>query len=191
MKLAHDLCRNRITSDCSRSAIKTLGLDERAIDKCVVESFTGADATKDDNVLYAEWAEEWRDYGHNLYPSLVINGVIFRGRLTPDNAIEDICSSFNTMPKECRYWYEDENIPLPKGVSTGIRLEALLLIILILTCCSIAVIMIYKRWLQRDLERGMKQQISSAVSRYIALSNIPELRQSQSNINLEESKDTE
>jgi hypothetical protein len=78
--------------------LSTLGIDTNVIDQCVDDTYVGGNPEKDDNKVYKQFAQEWRDYGHNLYPSMVINGKIFRGRLTPDNAFESICSSFEELP---------------------------------------------------------------------------------------------
>lgn len=110
-----------------------------------------------------------------MYPSMVVNGKIFRGRLTPDNAFEDICSTFKDLPSTCVAWYVDQEIPLPVGVSRGIDRFTLLAIMIVLSVVSIVVILIYRQWLQNELEKDMQIQVSSAVSQYIALSKIPEL----------------
>lgn len=80
-------------------------MNQQNIDNCIDQTFTGPNKLKDDNAVFAESAAQWRDYGHNMYPSMIVNGKIFRGRLTPDNAIEDICSSFKHLPKPCSAWY--------------------------------------------------------------------------------------
>jgi hypothetical protein len=79
---------------------------------------------------------------------MVINGKIFRGRLTPDNAFEDICTSFNDIPDACAAWYVEEDIPLlQKGVSTGVNRYFLLLVLIVLTGTTIVVIFVYRNWL--------------------------------------------
>ena len=127
-------------------------------------------------MVLAKFASEWRDFGHNLYPSMVINDKIFRGRLTPDNTFENICSSFERIPPPCAAWYIQEELPLPEGVSTGINRETLAIIFFVLTVASIFIILVYRSWLQRELNKDMKIQVSSAVSQYVALNQIPELQ---------------
>jgi hypothetical protein len=98
-----------------------------------------------ENKLYAQFSQEWRDYGHNIYPSLTVNNKILRGRLTPDNAFEDICASFTYEPVQCRAWQEEENISIPLGTSTGINLKTFLAFIFLLGLSSVCVIFVYRR----------------------------------------------
>lgn len=104
IKLAHELCRSRITLECSQEVMETLAIDTERVDECVDDTFMTKDIDKSDNVVFAQFESEWKDYGHNLYPSIVINGKTFRGRLTPDNVFEAICASFENEPRACMAW---------------------------------------------------------------------------------------
>mgnify|MGYP002632702691 CR=1 FL=1 len=101
--MVHELCRDRITIDCSVNAIETLNINSDVIDKCVDNTFAGED-WEADNMVFSQFAQEWKNYGHNLYPSVIINGKTFRGRMTPDNVYEAVCAAYDTEPKQCRVW---------------------------------------------------------------------------------------
>ena len=129
----------------------------------------------DDNSVLKDHANEWQLLGTHLSPAMVINNRTFRGRLTPDNVFEAICASFNHEPKQCRKWQEMEGIPIPRGQSTGITQRTLFYLILILISVNVIIILAYRRYLNNEMQRDMKLQVSSAVSQYVALSQIPEL----------------
>lgn len=84
--------------------MNSLGIDSDVVENCVEGSFEGEDEAKDDNVLYNQFASEWKQYGVGLYPAIAINGKTFRGRMTPDNVFEAICAAFESEPKQCRAW---------------------------------------------------------------------------------------
>ena len=120
-------------------------------------------------------SEDWTNYGHNLIPSVTINKKTFRGRLTPDNVFEGICASFVSEPHECRVWQEELGIEVPRGQATGINERVLFYLILGLVLINVIIILAYRKYLQRELDADMKVGVQSAVSQYVALSQIPEL----------------
>ena len=101
---------------------------------------------------------------------MVINSKTFRGRLTPDNAFEAICAAFKNEPSTCRVWQEEMGIEVPEGRSTGINQKTLFALIIVLIIINICIILVYRQYLQKELDSEMKTQVSSAVSQYIALS---------------------
>ena len=131
--------------------------------------------SEDDNSVLRAAATEWQMYGTHLTPSVVINEKTFRGRLTPDNVFEAICASYAHEPRECRKWQEEEGIPIPIGQSTGISQKTLFMLVCTLVSVNIIIIFAYRHFLNKEMEKDMKMQVSSAVSQYVALSNIPEL----------------
>jgi hypothetical protein len=145
------------------------------LEKCVEGTFEGDSMSLDDNSVLKDHANEWQLLGTHLSPAMVINNRTFRGRLTPDNVFEAICASFNHEPKQCRKWQEMEGIPIPRGQSTGITQRTLFYLILILISVNVIIILAYRRYLNNEMQRDMKLQVSSAVSQYVALSQIPEL----------------
>lgn len=138
--------------------------------ECVNDTFIKADGAKevnydmDENFVLENNAGEWKVYGHQIYPSIVINERTFRGRLTSDNVFEAICASFIREPRECRAWQMMEGIPLPIGQSRGISTKTFIFLILALVIANSLIVCIYKKYLERELNKDMKMQVSSAVS---------------------------
>ena len=64
---------------------------------------------------------------------------------------------------------------VPRTESTGINNKTLMYLIIVLVACNVVVIAVYRNLLNRELEDEMSIQVSSAVSQYVALSQIPEL----------------
>jgi hypothetical protein len=71
--------------------MNVLGINKDKIEKCVKETF---DEKTGDNKVLREMAQDWQELGVHVYPSMSINDKTFRGRLTPDNALEAVCSTF-------------------------------------------------------------------------------------------------
>lgn len=66
---------------------------------CVGDTFNIGDQSQADNTVLKHDAEDWKALGTHMYPQLVINGMTFKGRLTPDNVFEAICASFKHEPR--------------------------------------------------------------------------------------------
>lgn len=64
---------------------------------------------------------------------------------------------------------------VPRTESTGINNKTLMYLIIVLVACNVVVIAVYRHLLNKELEDEMTIQVSSAVSQYVALSQIPEL----------------
>jgi len=47
-----------------------------------------------ENKVLKEMKSNWSKLGTHLTPSVVVNDVIFRGQMNPDNIFEAICSGF-------------------------------------------------------------------------------------------------
>jgi hypothetical protein len=77
----HSRCYNVINQDCSRNAMSHLNLDWTAVNTCVSDSFSNkkwSSATTTNEMIDEEIAY-WKEYGTNIYPSIVINKKTFRG----------------------------------------------------------------------------------------------------------------
>lgn len=94
MKRFHQIFVDRIDHYESYKLMRKLDINDDVIKKCVKETFSGPNMAVNDNILLRDSAEDWKALGGQLYPQLVINGMTFKGRLTPDNAFEAICASF-------------------------------------------------------------------------------------------------
>ena len=177
--------------------MNSLKIDWDVNRKCVADSFVSDGQTEStnyqlaDNMVFQQHYNDYKTYGHNLFPSMVINQKVFRGRLTPDNSFEDICASFKYEPKQCRAWQIEEGIKLPQGQSTSISKKTLYLVVCMLVLTNIVIILLYRKFLQTEMDKDMKINVSSAVSQYVALSKIPELQSSRASQDELEMKETE
>lgn len=164
MKRAHQLFIDRIDSEESYSLMNKLGINTDVIKKCVEETFSGSNHAINDNVVLRDAAEDWSSLGGQLYPQLVINGMNFKGRLTPDNAFEAICASFQHEPRQCHRFQKQHHLPTPHMLSNSLTNRTVFLIILVLFVVNLIIIFAYRSYLNRELDKDMKIQVSSAVS---------------------------
>jgi hypothetical protein len=116
--------------------------------------------------------EEWEKLGHKSFPSAIINGVRFRGQFNPDNVFEAICSSFAVMPRGCTKFLRREGT---KVTVTGLSTKELIITVFIVLTINLVVVFFYRRSLKRELGQELQQQVTSEVSRYVALSQFPDL----------------
>jgi len=97
----HKSCNSVINTDCSRNAHKRLELDYKTTENCVGESFTGGEWQ--DSTNFNEKIDEeiryWREYGTNIYPSIVVNQKTYRGQIEPLSVYNAICAGFTTPPE--------------------------------------------------------------------------------------------
>lgn len=110
IKEVHARCFDFISVECSENAHKTLGLDFVGTKKCVNSSFAGTDKSKEDNSIMKANADQWIEYGTLFWPSVTINKSTFRGDITPENVIEDVCANLKIKPQVCIDFYKEENI---------------------------------------------------------------------------------
>lgn len=106
------------------------------------------------------------------WPSVTINKMTFRGDITPENILEDICANLITKPEVCinfyrreHILYEDTSIMGPDSVSA----EMLILVVAILIGVNVALILAYRRCVKREMEDTMGYRVSNAVSQYISV----------------------
>lgn len=112
IKEVHAECFGFISRGCSKNAHKALGLDFAKTEQCVKESFlgTGADLHSSDNSVMKANAEQWKEYGTLYWPSVTINRMTFRGDITPENILEDVCANLVDKPQVCINFYNREHI---------------------------------------------------------------------------------
>ena len=79
------------------------------------------------------------------------------------------------MPAGCYDWEQKVGIK----EETGVTSKELIFIVGILVTINIILALAYKTFLQQELKKDMKIQVSSAVSQYVALSQIPELNETK------------
>lgn len=81
------------------------------------------------------------------------------------------------MPDGCLEWENRVGIQVPE--QSGVTSKELLFIVGVLVTLNVILAIAYRQFLQRELKQDMKVQVSSAVSQYVALSQIPELNETK------------
>ncbi|KAF0918607.1 hypothetical protein E2562_025191 [Oryza meyeriana var. granulata] len=92
----------KYTKECADGVIKSLGLDHKAIDKCIGDP----DADKENPVLKAEQDSQIGKGSRGdvtILPTLVINNRQYRGKLDKGAVLKAICAGFRetTEPADC------------------------------------------------------------------------------------------
>lgn len=155
--------------------------------QCVADSFSGQKYSEDteidytvDNTLLKENQEKWQEYGTLYWPSVVINKRTFRGDLTAENVLEDLCANYEEKPQPCIDFYKLEKIPYQAKqkertptesvVTKSISGFLLAFIIIALVIVNICLIIAFRKCTKKEMDRDLDMQVSSAVSQYVALS---------------------
>merc|ERR1719171_1538284 len=73
--------------------------------KCVEDSFSQpkakwAESTCANSIIDAE-ISYWKEFGTNIYPSIVINKKTYRGQIEPISVFNALCAGFETPPQQC------------------------------------------------------------------------------------------
>lgn len=98
MKEVHSECFGFISRACSRNAHQKLELDFAETETCVEESFLGKNHATSDNTILRDNSKQWQEYGTLYWPSVTINRMTFRGDITAENIVEDICANLAKKP---------------------------------------------------------------------------------------------
>lgn len=168
----HQLCGNRITRSCHDKAVVFMNSPvatniydstkdnkdhsefEKSVKRCISDSFEAEkgvpyDPEVDDNKILRKMLKDWTDYGHHIYPSVVINDVTFRGQMSPFNVFEAICAGFKDLPENCAEWLKEKDMGTPHIEEIikkkGIRRSHFIKIIVGLVGFNIIFVYLYKK----------------------------------------------
>ena len=179
IKEVHSECFGFISESCSKRAHELKNFNWMDTQKCVQESFVdysagslGNGLENSENTLLRENAEAWKEYGTLYWPSVTINKVTFRGDITPENILEDICAHLTTKPEVCINFYKREHIVYEDTSILGpdtVSAELLILVVAILIGVNVILILAYRRCVKREMEDTMGYRVSNAVSQYISV----------------------
>ena len=150
IKRVHSTCNSVINEDCSRRAHEYLQIDWEQTQQCVKKSFGNlpedkwGDASTHNSFIDKE-IKYWKDYGTNIYPSLVINQKTYRGQIEPMTVFNAICAGYTETPDQCLKTlhktktvkstkYEDGD-SIPVGAIVGIVLLIVFVNVLIVYMC--------------------------------------------------------
>ena len=165
MHNVHASCRDDITEDCSMKALDKLGIPFDEIRKCVNDSFETRDHSSSANKYLEKDVVDWKNKGPHFFPALVINNVTYRGFLNPEHVFDAICKGFKDAPSECSQGSSGS------GKYNGISMKMLLLIIWGVLICNFGLLLLYRRYQQREMSREIKMTANAAVSQYFAVAN--------------------
>lgn len=156
---------------CSKKILKDLGYDYDKIQECILKSVKDdGDIELAENSLLDNERAAMRERGVFFFPSMIVNGVAYRGDLEADEVLKMVCAGFNKQPKYCTEYFsetEEKTVKKKKGVSAG----TVLLLMFFALIAFVAVLFFYRRWLRRDMNIKMKYEVNMAVNQYIALSD--------------------
>jgi len=96
----------------------------------------------------------------------------FRGDITAENIVEDVCANLSAKPKVCLDFYKEENIAYVENTVQGpdtVSAEVLILVVCVLVGVNVILILAYRRCVKKEMEDTMGFKVSSAVSQYIAV----------------------
>ena len=155
---------------CSKKILKELGFDYGKIEECIKNSVKdGGDLELAENWLLDTERSAMRERGVFFFPSMIVNGVAYRGDLEADEVLKMVCAGFNKQPRYCTEYFSEteQESAKKKGVSAG----TVLLIMFFALIAFVAVLFFYRRWLRRDMNTKMKYEVNMAVNQYIALTD--------------------
>ena len=98
-------------------------------------------------------ADQWIEYGTLFWPSVTINKVTFRGDITPENVLEDVCANLKTKPQVCLDFYKEENIQYtPVKAENAVDPDLLIAIVILLIVVNVFLILAYRRCVKKEME---------------------------------------
>lgn len=176
----HQTCYATINEDCSFNAHKHLNLDFDKTLKCVEDSFSQpkakwAESTCANSIIDAE-ISYWKEFGTNIYPSIVINKKTYRGQIEPLSVFNALCASFQDPPKKCLKTLHKEP---QQSVQTYLDMSEqddlvtageIMVLVVALIVVNVLVVYCCRRRARREMQNAMNVQIESQVSQYFALS---------------------
>jgi len=116
--------------------------------------------------------QAWRDYGTLYWPSVAINRVTFRGDITPENILDDICATLVHLPDVCVRYFNKEHINIENQLVKGpdaVSAELVIGIVLVLVGVNIILILAYRKCVKKEMEDTMGVKVRSAVGQYISV----------------------
>jgi len=114
--------------------------------------------------------------------------VTFRGDITPENILEDVCANLSTKPEVCINFYKREHIVYEETSVMGpdsVSAEMLILVVAILIGVNVALIVAYRRCVKKEMEDTMGYRVSNAVSQYISVAQSARGNGSNTSIEME------
>ena len=96
----------------------------------------------------------------------------FRGDITPENIMEDVCANLAKKPQACLDFYDKEHIKYDITTEKGpdsVSAELLIIVVCVLIGVNVLLILAYRRCVKKEMEDTMGFRVSNAVSNYISV----------------------
>ncbi|CAD8106358.1 unnamed protein product [Paramecium primaurelia] len=157
-------------SVCSQQIMEIQGIPKKEIQNCFDESFVDQNTslptknyTNAINILLENQMHIYQVAGMNVFPSVLVNAMSYKGQFSGKGIFGEICNSFLTPPPECSSEIE--------GYKPPVLEQSIILYVLIITTFvvlfSILVFCLFKKLIKRDGERVTQPQVNEMVSQYI------------------------
>jgi len=141
----HNQCYNGVTLTCSRAAHSDLGINYFKTKNCL-DAYFEDQSYENDSPILREEARAWTEIRSVVQPTLTINGVIYRGDLSPEDVFEAICAGFKNRPSECM----KETFSF-KGVSPN----TVVAVVGFLVVVNIILLLVYRRFHDKEQKEDM------------------------------------
>lgn len=157
---------------CKKKILKDLGVDYKNIEDCIQGSVKdNGDVYMVENMLLDTERKFLKERGVFFYPSIIVNGIAYRGDLEPDEVLKMVCAGFNKQPEYCvEYFSQDEGGTVKKTI--GVSAGTVLLIMFFAIVAFLAVLLVYRWWIRKDMKQKMRNEVNMAINQYIALSDV-------------------
>lgn len=170
----HQTCYSVINSDCSERAHELLGYNFAETEACVSASFSEEDWKSDavHNIKIDGEIAYWKEYGTNIYPSVVINKKTYRGQIEPLSVYNALCAGFTNPPAQCLktlHIKKEVEVMVDGGDLDNVSVGAIIAAVVGLIIINVVIVYCCRRRAKREMANEMQMQIESAVSQYFAL----------------------
>lgn len=155
-----------IATNCGRTHLSTMGIDELKVSKCVSSSSEEGDA---DNLILKTNTRFAQKHTINHLPFMIINTKKIYGALNVQNIFHIVCSSFTDQPIGCKEYYRPTT-------SSSFGWFQITLIILATLLANVFIIYICRRYIQNRLKTliednplDLQARIQKSTSDYYSL----------------------
>eukprot|EP01017_Pseudomicrothorax_dubius_P025019 TRINITY_DN2666_c0_g2_i4.p1 TRINITY_DN2666_c0_g2~~TRINITY_DN2666_c0_g2_i4.p1 ORF type:complete len:467 (-),score=91.83 TRINITY_DN2666_c0_g2_i4:111-1511(-) len=160
-------CLDEFQTTCYKRVLEAVGISNDVIEQCIKESFKGELVRSDNDKLEKE-RELFKNMNIPFWPALIINQVTYRGNLEdPEEVFDAICASFTKAPEICELYYN------PADPSLWHYLSLVLIAVAVFGVFLYMIVIIYKKRLRKELSKQMESHITTAVSQYVAMKDMP------------------
>jgi len=163
---------NTFDSDCYKGVFQASGINSEKVEKCMENSFSLPGNYSSDNNLLKNERNELIKAGIFFFPAVIVNSQTMRGDIEPLEVLQAICAGFQATPSTCTDLLEDRNQPKSISETGGIAMSTLLAVVCVAVLLLVAVLVVYRMWLKREMNTELRKQVNQAVGQYFALADV-------------------